>query len=104
MWDVKVFRGANCGSDLFLLKSVIREHISIAQKQNGRRRYHKRNTDKLKNPVVWEANQISIAQKLGSMDEDVSIMDQKWTCMKESFIYATREVHAGVGEKKSSKK
>jgi hypothetical protein len=96
--DVKSCRGPNCDSDHFLVKVTVRERLSNALKNQGRKRKGW-NINKLKNKEDLNLYQQKINEKLEDTDgiQDVQI---EWNTIKNLIIEAAKE---SLGEKKGKR-
>jgi hypothetical protein len=96
--DVKSCRSPNCDSDHFLVEVTLRERLSNALKNPGRKR-KKWNIDKLKNEEDLKLYQQKINEKLKDTDgiQDVQI---EWNKIKNVIVEATKE---SLGEKKGKR-
>ena len=95
--DVKLCCGPNCNSDHFLVKVMLRERLSNALKNHGRKR-KRWNLNKLKNEDL-NLYQQKINEKLEDTDgiQDVQI---EWNTIKNVIIEVVRE---SLGEKKGKR-
>jgi hypothetical protein len=94
--DVKSCRGPNCDSDHFVVKAMLRERLSNALKNYGKKRW---NINKLKNEEALNLYQQKINEKLEDTDgiQDVQI---EWNTIKNGTIEAAKE---SLGEEKGEK-
>jgi hypothetical protein len=85
--DVKLCRGPNYDSDHFIVKTMLRERLSNAHKNRGRKRW---TINKLINEEDFNLYQQKINEKLEDTDgiQDVQI---EWNTLKNVIIEAAKE-------------
>ena len=87
--DVKTRRGANCDSDHFLVKSILRQRLSNIGKIKGKRRTGW-DIEKLKKDSYKRAFQEQIHQQLSYENENNSI-EEIWNDMKKTLTETSEE-------------
>jgi len=94
MADVKSRHGPSCDSDYFLVKVTLRERLSKALKNQGRKR-KRWNTDKLKNEEDLNLYQQKINEKLEDTD-GIQDVQTEWNKIKNVIVEVAKE---SLGEK-----
>jgi hypothetical protein len=96
--DVLSCRGPNCNSDRFLVKVTLRERLSNALKNQGRRR-RRWNTDKLKHKEDLNLHQQKTNEKLEHIDE-IQDVQTEWNKIKNVTVEVAME---SLDEKKGKR-
>jgi hypothetical protein len=87
--DVRSCRGPSCDSDHFLVKVTLRERLSNAIKNQGRKR-KRWNIDKLKNEEDLNMYQQKINEKLEDID-GIKDVKTEWNKIKNVIVEAAKE-------------
>jgi len=96
--DVRSCRGPSCDSDYFLVKATLRERLSNALKNQGRKK-KRWNIDKLKNEENLNLYQQKINEKLENTDGTLDVQTE-WNKIKNVILEAAKET---IGEKKGNR-
>jgi hypothetical protein len=101
--DIRTCRGPNCDLDHFLVKVILRERLSYAQKHRGERRI-KWFLDKLKESdcvrqyqnALEGSLQINLGQDKEEEDENVDVdIEIEWNRIKQSIMQTTTHIIGG---------
>ena len=96
--DIKACRGPYCDSYHFLVKVILRERLSNALKNQGRKR-KRWNTDKLTKEEDLNLYQNKINLKLQDIDR-IQDVQTEWNNIKNVIVEAAKEA---LGEKKGKR-
>lgn len=87
--DVRSCRGPNCDSDHFMIKSVLREKLSLTNSNRTGKRMNW-NTDKLKIPDEVKRYQQTLNRKLNNEETAVGA-DERWSRIEKAIKDAAEE-------------
>ncbi|XP_055388146.1 uncharacterized protein LOC129616516, partial [Condylostylus longicornis] len=93
--DVRSCRGANCDSDHYLVKTILRQRISNVAKNRGVRRV-KWDSDKLKDNEITQQFQNSVKNLMHETDYIFENIDDEWNEIETALIESARNV---IGQK-----
>jgi hypothetical protein len=95
--DVRSFRGADCSTDHFLVRAMVKQRIAIGKKMKGEK-ITRLNTEVLANEEIRAKYKEKIEKCLKEQDLMISNVEECWTKIKTSIKTNAEEV---LGERKN---
>ncbi|KAK1798816.1 hypothetical protein P4O66_007096, partial [Electrophorus voltai] len=86
--DVRAYRGADVGSDHYLVRSSIRLRI---KRREQKQRQHPYGVEKLKEPAVVQQFQLELRNRFELL-QDAGDIDEYWMAFKQAVIETVKEI------------
>ena len=102
--DVRSFRGADCGTDHYLVIAKVRERLAVDKQAAQRFDRQRFNLRKLNEPEVRELYQVEITNRFAALEnsDDDEDINRNWENIKENIQTSAKE-RVGLNEFKQNK-